>query len=160
MTQENKIVIFNGPQDALCDEAELLFSRNIRLELVKQYTRDGRIPQDPEQAEVLLKALKDMDTSTFTRMKIKSDEKNTATMANSAALVAEALKSINGNTGRATVEATETAVRQIQELPDHLKRTDFVPGEMDQGTQNSTYEEFMKTVGASAANSDIESDSE
>ena len=156
MSQENKIIPFNGPQDALCDEAELLFSRNIRLELVKQYTKDGRIPQDPEQAEVLLKALKDMDASTFTRMKIKSDEKNTTAMANSAALVAEALKTINGNTGRGVTNAVDTVVQQVQELPEHLKRQDFIPGEMDQGTQNTTYDAFMKTTGADAANADIE----
>ena len=156
MSEENKIIPFNGPQDALCDEAELLFSRNIRLELVKQYTKDGRIPQDPEQAEVLLKALKDMDASTFTRMKLKSDEKNTAAVANSAALVAEALKSINGNTGRGNVDVIDAAARQIQELPDHLKRQDFIPGEMDQGTQNTTYDAFMKTAGVAAANSDTE----
>lgn len=157
MSQENKIIPFNGPQDALCDEAELLFSRNIRLELVKQYTRDGKIPQDPEQAEVLLKALKDMDASTFTRMKIKSDEKNTAAAANSAALVAEALKSINGNTGRGEIidVAVATVVTPIvQELPDHLKRKDFIPGEMDQGTQNTTYDAFMKSTGAAAAEAD------
>ena len=156
MSEENKIATFTGPKDALSDEAELLFSRNIRLELVKQYTSSGRIPQDPEQAEVLLKALKDMDASTFTRMKIKSDEKNTTAVANSAALVAEALKSINGNTGRGTVDVVDVAVRRVQELPDHLKRQDFIPGEMDQGTQNTTYDAFMKTAGASAANSDIE----
>ena len=70
--------------------------------------------------------------------------------------MAEALKSINGNTGRGTVDVVDVAVRQVQELPDHLKRQDFIPGEMDQGTQNTTYDAFMKTAGASAANSDIE----
>ena len=156
MSEENKIATFSGPMDALSDEAELLFSRNIRLELVKQYTSSGRIPQDPEQAEVLLRALKDMDSSTFTRMKIKSDEKNTTAMANSAALVAEALKTINGNTGRGVANAVDTVVQQVQELPEHLKRQDFIPGEMDQGTQNTTYDAFMKTTGADAANADIE----
>ena len=156
MSEENKIATFTGPMDTLSDEAELLFSRNIRLELVKQYTSSGRIPQDPEQAEVLLRALKDMDSSTFTRMKIKSDEKNTTTMANSAALVAEALKTINGNTGRGVTNAVDTVVQQVQELPEHLKRQDFIPGEMDQGTQNTTYDAFMKTTGADAANADIE----
>ena len=156
MSEENKIATFTGPKDALSDEAELLFSRNIRLELVKQYTSSGRIPQDPEQAEVLLRALKDMDSSTFTRMKIKSDEKNTTAMANSAALVAEALKTINGNTGRGVANAVDTVVQQVQELPEHLKRQDFIPGEMDQGTQNTTYDAFMKTTGADAANADIE----
>ena len=156
MSEENKIIPFTGPKDALSDEAELLFSRNIRLELVKQYTSSGRIPQDPEQAEVLLRALKDMDSSTFTRMKIKSDEKNTTAMASSAALVAEALKTINGNTGRGVTNAVDTVVQQVQELPEHLKRQDFIPGEMDQGTQNTTYDAFMKTTGADAANADIE----
>ena len=156
MSEENKIATFTGPKDALSDEAELLFSRNIRLELVKQYTSSGRIPQDPEQAEVLLRALKDMDSSTFTRMKIKSDEKNTTAMASSAALVAEALKTINGNTGRGVTNAVDTVVQQVQELPEHLKRQDFIPGEMDQGTQNTTYDAFMKTTGADAANADIE----
>ena len=97
-----------------------------------------------------------MDASTFTRMKLKSDEKNTAAVANSAALVAEALKSINGNTGRGNVDVIDVAARQIQELPDHLKRKDFIPGEMDQGTQNTTYDAFMKTAGVAAANSDTE----
>lgn len=156
MSEENKIATFTGPMDTLSDEAELLFSRNIRLELVKQYTSSGRIPQDPEQAEVLLRALKDMDSSTFTRMKIKSDEKNTTAMANSAALVAEALKTINGNTGRGVANAVDTVVQQVQELPEHLRRQDFIPGEMDQGTQNTTYDAFMKTTGADAANADIE----
>lgn len=158
MTEDNNVVSFTGPADTLVDEAELLYARNIRLELVKQYTRNGKIPQDPEQAEVLLRALKDMDTSTFTRMKIKSDEKNTATMANSAALVAEALKSINGNTTRGNVPesiATSVGADVVEQLPEHLKRTEFIPGEMDQGTQNTTYDAFMKTAGAQAADADL-----
>lgn len=143
--EENKIVQFKGPEHELSDEAELLFTRNLRVELVRQYTKDGRIPQDPEQAEVLLRALKDMDSSTFTRMKIKSDEKNTTAMANSAALVAEALKQINGNTGRVDPTTVLAATKTVEELPAHLKRTDFVPGEMDQGTVNTTYDAFIKS---------------
>lgn len=137
-------IVFSGPRDQLADEAELLFTRNLRVELVKQYTRDGRIPQDPEQAEVLLRALKDMDASTFTRMKIKSDDKNTAVMANSAALIAEALKQVNGNTGKITILENAAVTNVVAELPSHLKRDGFISGELDQGTVNTTYDEFIK----------------
>lgn len=147
---EEKQIVFNGPEDTLSDEAELLFTRNVRLSLVKQYTKNGIVPQDPEQAEVLLKALKDMDGSTFTRMKIRADDKANETNANSAALIAEALKSINGNTGRVEVD-TATALTAIPEavlqLPPHLQKAEVIPGELDQGTQNTTYEEFMKNAG-------------
>ena len=147
---EEKQIVFNGPEDSLSDEAELLFTRNVRLSLIKQYTKNGIVPQDPEQAEVLLKALKDMDGSTFTRMKIRADDKANETNANSAALIAEALKSINGNTGRVEVD-TATALTAIPEavlqLPPHLQKAEVIPGELDQGTQNTTYEEFMKNAG-------------
>ena len=144
--ETNNLICFKGPADQLVDEAELLFTRNLRVELVKQYTKDGVIPNNPEKAEVLLRALKDMDASTFTRMKIKSDEKNTQTVANSAALIAEALKSVNGNTGVITPVAGSVVEKVIEELPAHLIRNDFIKGELDQGTINNTYDAFIKST--------------
>ena len=144
--QQFVTVHFSGSKEELSDEAELLFTRNMRVELIRQYTKDGKIPDQPVQAEVLLHALKDMDSSTFTRMKIKSNEKNTETIANSAALVAEALKQINGNTGKITVLEDIAQRAAVPELPMHLKRNDFIGGELDQGTVNTTYEEFIKNT--------------
>lgn len=139
----NREPVYNNNINILDEDAELLYVRNLRLEAIRQTMKDGKIPTDPDSAEVFVKLLKDMDHSAITRKKIKSDEKNTQSISNATALVAEALKSVNGNTGRNEIPEGVVVEKLVHELPEHLKRTDFIPGELDQGTVNNTYEEFM-----------------
>jgi hypothetical protein len=139
----NREPVYNNNINILDEDAELLYVRNLRLEAIRQTMKDGRIPTDPDSAEIFVKLLKDMDHSAITRKKIKSDEKNTQSISNATALVAEALKSVNGNTGRNEIPEGVVVEKLVHELPEHLKRTDFIPGELDQGTVNSTYDEFM-----------------
>lgn len=124
----------------LNDEADLLYVNDIRKKIVNTKIKNG-IPDDPEEVNLVLKALDGIDRSALTRTRIKSDAKNTQTLANSAGLIAELLKQVNPNNFK-----SEPVNRVIPELGKEFTAPKTVVGETDIGTNPLSYEKILAGI--------------
>lgn len=126
-------------------EDDLLLKRNleIRKKLVDKIVGPEmlNVPQDKTEAALLNNLLEGMDRQILARKKIKADEKNTNTLANSTTgLMAELLKKVVPANVMSSVAnpSVETPV-----IPDNLVELTLVPGETDIGIQVGDYNTFM-----------------
>lgn len=141
---KNQEPLFKEDISILNEDAELLFVRNIRLEAIRQSMANGKIPSDPDQAEVLVKLLKDMDQSALTRKKLKAEQEQSQQLGDMTSVVAELLKNLNGQSG--LINPEENKNKQIEEIPEDKEVKDLLPGELEQGIVNDTYENFMQRM--------------
>lgn len=121
------------------EEQDLNRTRQVRSEIITEMTKEGIKVDDPEKLRLLLTVLTDSDRSSLSRMKIKSEDKNNANNANSAAVIAKFLMSVSSNK-----QNTGDIRREAPMLPDTVPKPDVLPGETDIGVRNTTYEEFTK----------------
>lgn len=141
---KNQEPLFKEDISILNEDAELLFVRNIRLEAIRQSMANGKIPSDPDQAEVLVKLLKDMDQSALTRKKLKAEQEQSQQLGDMTSVVAELLKNLNGQSG--LINPEENKNKQIEEIPEDKEVKDLLPGELEQGIVNDNYENFMQRM--------------
>ena len=120
--------------------------RGIRKTIVSELTKDKVPVEDPDKLDVLLTVLKDIDHSANTRLRIKTEEKAARNQEQENNLIASVLRQIQPGKLAAPIDVEATVVRETPSLPDGLVTREYVPGEMDQGTDNTTYEEFMKRM--------------
>lgn len=143
-----------GPVPALPDidvnhepVKDLHYTRSIRGLIVKGIAGDG-IPSDPKALGLLMATLKDMDSAALGQMRIKSEEKGQELQAQQQALVREYLSQAGGvrPPARQNTDAGAAPVAPPS-LDDSVDTRDFVPGELQQGTVNQTFEEFSAARG-------------
>lgn len=123
---------------------DLIFTRNVRGQIVQGLAGSG-IPSDPKALQVLMSTLKDMDSSALGQMRIKSEEKGQDLQAQHQALVREMLVNMSGM--RPPERRTAGQEAAPPQLPDDVQTRDFVPGELQQGTVNKTFDEFTAQQG-------------
>ena len=126
-------------QQALDDAADMQFVRDVRKQLIGDLMKDG-VPKDIKEQSVLLTALTDMDRSAIARLRIKSDDNNTDKMASAALVVAEVLRKTKPREFQA-IEIDDN--REIPMLPASIPSGTYNEGLMQQGTNNTTFDEFM-----------------
>ena len=117
----------------------LAFTHNKRKTIVDTLMAKG-VPDDVETIKVLLSTLKDMDSQTLTRKRIKTDERTNDVQAQSAAVIAKILGSMPSSGDMVNAE-----FRVIPTLPDHVPRPTLVDGETDLLPSTQTYSEFIET---------------
>lgn len=122
--------------DALSELDEILYVRNLRLDINRAILKDGKMSSNPRKIRLLMENLRDMDGSALTRHKIKADEEGAAgNQAATIAMVTETLKAMRGNRALPPEDITDVVDPQsaAPQLPDDLSARDFVPGEQQIG---------------------------
>ena len=123
---------------------DLLYTRGARGQIIKAIAGKG-LSQDPKELQLLLSVLKDMDSSALGQMRIKSDEKGQDLQSQHQAMVRAFLSEASGFTAPLRKAGDEASAPPS--LGDDVATRDFVPGELTQGTINSTFEEFVARTG-------------
>lgn len=121
------------------EEQDLNRTRQVRSDIINEFTKDGVKVTDLESTKVLLTVLNDSDKSSLGRMKIKSEDKNNATNSNTASIIASFLTKVSAGAG---FNGTSTA--SIPELPADIPAPVILPGETDIGVRNTNFDEFSK----------------
>lgn len=140
--------------ESLSDDQILEHNQRIRKQIVDKII-EKEIPSDADTQYVLLSALKDMDKQVIDKKRVAIDDKN----ANVANIVAAAVVKISG-----LMDGADPFKRQSAGL---LPETDLaklpgyepLPGELDVGITNETYDDFMGRHGK-ASNRDVGIESE
>lgn len=133
------------PDVALGYEETLQFSQAVRRRVVRHFTAGG-IPGDVKEVSVVLKALKDMDTTALDERKNNIEQGN----ADSARTVAEAAREfIHLQKNRNPFEKTQDdkyagAIPVIES--ERLGTFDIVPGETEIGVVIESSADFMKRM--------------
>lgn len=131
MSDENEDSVFIGDE-----QIDLNLSQSIRRNLVMQLTKDEKIGNDIEKANLLLKALEGMDKQVGTKAKLRIAKKSTDKTNNMAAVVAALLHgdiSIPMPTNIPKVDTT----KPLDYVVDN-----YVPGEKDLGRVTITMDEL------------------
>jgi ABC-type antimicrobial peptide transport system ATPase subunit len=120
----------------------LAYTHSKRRDIVNTLTAKG-VPDDPDVIKILLTTLKDMDSQTINRKRIKVDEKTNDVQAQSAAVIAKILSSMTNVTANATLDIS-AEYRVIPSLPDSIAAPVLVAGETDLIAATLTYGEFLE----------------
>lgn len=122
---------------------DMLYVRNARGLMLKAVAGQG-IPRNTKDMQLVMTLLKDMDGAALGQMRIKSDEKGQDLQSQHQALVRTFLAGAGGFKAPLREANENTAAPS---LDDAVETREFVPGELTQGTVNSTYEEFVARTG-------------
>lgn len=126
-------------KQTLDDAADMQFVRDVRKQIVNELMKKG-VPQDPKDQSTVLTALTDMDRSAIARLRIKSDDNNMDKMAAAALVVADLLRKTKPKEFQ-TQDFDEA--REVPMLPSSIPSGSYNEGLMQQGTNNTTFDEFM-----------------
>jgi hypothetical protein len=138
----------NISSQELDEKNEILYVRETRMAINRHLMSDGHVPDDPDKLELLMKNLKDMDSSAIARSRIKSEEKSS--QANNEAtimLVNQTLQAMRGGRMTPPVEILDVEAREVQQpvLPVEYERP-ILPGEMQIGTINEDVDSFRRRM--------------
>jgi hypothetical protein len=128
-----------NPADTESDEmSDIRFVQKTRKQLVtKLFGKDGSLPDANADKIVLMQALDGLDNSAIKRLRLKSEMANTNANVANAALMASLLMRINAGNTQVTISNREIPMLELE----HSGVT-LVPGELEIGTRNLTFDEF------------------
>lgn len=133
----------------MLDSNESLFSENdsrlltriqtVRETIIDKMVENNTLPTTDEDRQFLLKAMDGIERAVFTKAKLKSDDANNKNQNDIFMMITEILKKTEvGPLSDASVPPRSTQLGSEHTI------TDIVPGEMQVGIINQTYEEFKK----------------
>lgn len=132
------------------DEDILRFTQEARFKLVQGLMPEGRTPDDPKVAKVLLTGLKDMDGQVQTRQRLQQDNANAQAdrdVAVRAARVVDNIRRQGGNPFAAGNEHLLAGLRNQNPVePEQLPELVPVEGQMEIGAVQENYDQFMERV--------------
>lgn len=121
-------------------EAEILNEvQDVRYRIVKKFTANDELPEADEDRQFLLKAMDGLERTILTKAKIKSDDRQNQAKEDVIEMVASVLKKINFVDQEKIIEGNKS-----RQLDSSMQITDIVPGEMDIGIKQQSFEEFAK----------------
>lgn len=130
-----------NPDASLFNEEDhdiLKNNRRVRTMLLNALVKDGEIPKDTEAQKMALAIMKDLDAEVLTRAKIKVASKTEQGITNLASLVGKALSSYRPGTPL-------PITTEQRRLPDAIRPSNIVPGEMDIGMLPLTLDDVQET---------------
>lgn len=140
------------PQPVMDYTQTLNYSQTIRKRIVDEFVGHGKIPDDPKELNVVLKALGDMDKTALLDRKNEIDQ----TAADSSKTVAEAMSEFitmqrNSNPFERNVDGTLAAPPLVEsKAPEvdvkKLGEYELVEGEGEIGVIAESYTEFVKRM--------------
>ena len=141
--QETPLAEYQDDGSGMAEDQQkmLLLTQNARQRIIEKLMGENldKVPESTREQILLTSTLDGMDRLVLARARLKSDNKAANNMA---VLAAEILKKINVNTPPPLPLEGES--RKVPELPPEASDIELVPGEMDTGVKELTYETFMK----------------
>lgn len=122
------------------EEQDLNRTRQVRSDIITEMTKEGLKVDDNERLKLLLTVLTDTDRSALSRMKIKSEDKNGAANASTAAVIANFLAKVDVNNAR----LAQPYSGEAPSLPDSVPAPVVLPGETEVGVRNTDFDAFSK----------------
>lgn len=123
---------------SLDDEARLNLTQSTREKIIRDLTKDGKIPGETSDRVILMQALDGMDRTVLAKTKIKSDDRAQQQQTAATSLIAQLL--------------TQTSVvrkkKTIQEITDvEIETPLLVEGELSVGADEQlNYNNFMNKM--------------
>lgn len=109
------------------DQEILQKTRTLRQTLLKSLVPSDKLPENNTEKVIVIQLLDGLDKQVMNRAKLRATDKQTNAIQNSAQAVAETLRNY-------TARTSTPAPAEMRKLPDAVKVTDPVPGEMEIGT--------------------------
>jgi len=132
------------------DEILLDESVDQRKSFIQLLMPDGKLPEDPKDKALILKALDGNDKVALGRMRIKADDRASAGQEQVARLLAHVLQSVSGQKNPYLVDVNErptgAGVGMIPTVPDHLVGINLVDGETSVNPRQLSYQEFTQNT--------------
>ena len=129
--------------DEIDDDEILAFTQRTRRNLVDRLTEDGKnIPTDKDGAGVLLAALGDMDKVAMGKKRLRVDQNIGDATKQAAAVIAAVFEQTAGKANPFKGTQTSDEIR-VPKHPEVLTDIELVPGELDQGSHDLNYNDFM-----------------
>lgn len=131
---------------AMTDDEVLQFTQGLRQNLISTLCAEGKMPDDPKTQQLLLATLGDMDRTALTKKRLNNDTDS----AEADRLAQLAIASIYHQVGNRSPFENGNAVippeaHPTASLPAALvEDMQIVPGEMDIGSVEMTYSQFMQ----------------
>lgn len=127
-------------------EESLAFTQGLRKRLVHDLTAGcTKIPTSPEEAKLMLETLNDMDRTTLGHMRQKSEDKTAARDQ----LLAEAMLQFARQAGSKSLFRSNEVPDVVERVPRRppiddslLPEIELLPGELDVGLHNISYNEL------------------
>lgn len=111
-------------------------NESLRQRIIAKLTENKLPVNDPDALFAIKSFLDASDRSALSRMKLKQDKEDGDNAKEQARLIAEALR-------RASARALN--LPEVRELDHDIPLTNPVEGEMEVGTVNETYDDFMSS---------------
>lgn len=109
------------------DEQLLAKTQSVRIKLVDALIKKEIVPGDGDEKRLLMQALDGIDKQVLAKTKIKSDDENQRTQAQTATIIADLLLNTNNQMANAPSDPSSKA------LSDSVILDVIVPGHMDVG---------------------------
>jgi hypothetical protein len=126
--------------------------------MIKMLGPDGKLPEDPKDRALILKALDGIDKIATTRLRIKQEDRATASNEKIAQLLAGVYKgiSVTNNPYVKPVEKdiTPAMMSTIPTIPEHLRGIHLVEGETAVNPRQMSYKEFTEDTPIPIVNQD------
>jgi hypothetical protein len=116
------------------DKARLELSLSTREKIIRTLMEDG-LPRDRSDKEFLISALDGLDRTVLAKAKLKNDDANQQKQRETAQLIANVLTRVN--------QSGTSARTELPVLDATIQLDNVVPGELDIGYQELTYEDIM-----------------
>lgn len=120
----------------LKDAARLEHTLQTRENIIHQLMADGELPDDKSDRAMLIAMLDGIDRTVLSKAKIKSDDTAAKSQQQTARMVANVLTRM-----ASTPEISHANVLPV--LPASITLNNTVPGELEIGHHETTYEEFL-----------------
>ena len=132
--------------DVLDTELIATYSQKARIELIDKISKDTRIAEDLDKAEVLLKALVDLDRTNLGLARVKIEEKKANDGGEVLDIISGLLKNVTMRNSPFINNETEIDLERVsRRLDDYILEApkEVVEGELDRGLIEITYDSFM-----------------
>lgn len=108
-------------------DLDILFeTRNLRLKLLRNLTKNGALPECKTEKVIVAQFLADAEKEVMNRAKLKAAKDQNETLADRSKMVAEILKGYR-------IKESEPAKPEERVLPPDITPANVVPGEMEVG---------------------------
>lgn len=123
------------------------YTQNIRRGIAATLTATSPMPNSKEDAQVLLQAMRDMDSQNIARLRVKVDEKAADNTAAAAAMVTQVLREVNPRMFAPSPGTRPDIVVEAKVIPEEISGTfKAVPGEMDTSPAQGNVADFFKKM--------------
>lgn len=131
---------------SMTDDEVLAYTRGVRVKVVQSLVKTGEVSPDNSDRILLTNMLNGLDSQALNSKKISADQKNAD---NTAAVVAELLRTINKNTAFTPLGGNSDNIIDVSArvVPNSIPDIPALPGEMDVAPAQMDYATFVRSQG-------------